>query len=268
MAQLSRPQIDISNNGWTAVPAPGAGEKNPLSNRLNDVPNSDSTYVVSSPSPQGDSFIVRLAGLAWPNPNDPTPTTLTVRLLNTTAGASSGAGGTAPATVVLFQGTTVLASWPLSPPSSFADYTFTLGSNVLSKITNYAILNVEVIAGPVSNTCCPPALPAILHATFGGGTDGCSCLDGLSVPLAWNARSQEWIGGFSGCGAAPSTMLFSCVSAGPPLQFTLTSDSGGGCLFAGGESSSATCSPTFSVTFSNISFGGCCSGTVNIQVTI
>jgi hypothetical protein len=269
MAQLSRPQTDISNSGWTAVPPPGAGETNPLSKRLNDFPNSDSTYVVSNPSPQGDSFTVKLAGLAWPNPNDPTPTILTVRLLNTAAGASSSAGGTAPATVVLFQGNTVIASWPLSPPSSFMDYPLTLGSDVLSKITNYANLYVEVIAGPVSNTCCPPALPDILHATFGVSVNPCSCLNNLSVPLAWSASLGQWIGAFSGCGTAPTTILFTCASPGDPPTFQLTFLPGG-CLSAGGASVDATCPPAaaFSATFRDISFGGCCSGTVNIQVTI
>jgi hypothetical protein len=79
MAQLSRPHIDISNSGWTAVPAPGAEENNPLSYRLNDFPNTDSTYVLSSSSSQGDSVEVELVGLAGPQrpaPDDhhPAPT--------------------------------------------------------------------------------------------------------------------------------------------------------------------------------------------------
>ncbi len=121
--------------------------------------------------------------------------------------------------------------------------------------------------GGAATPCCANLLPALLHATFTGGTGSCTCLNGLSTPLTWNASLQQWIGAFSGCGAAPTTMVLTCASAGPPVLFNLAFLSGGGCTSAGGGSSSATCSPAFSATFSNISFGGCCFGTVNITVT-
>jgi hypothetical protein len=252
MPQLSRPQIDISNSGWTAVPAPAPGENNPLSDRLNDVPNSDNTYVVSSPSPQGDGFEVKLAGLAWPDPNDPTPTTLTVRLLDTT-------GGSTASYVFLLQGGMVIAAWPVTATSSFQDYTFTLGSTVLQQITNYADLRVQVYAGSIPNTCCPSGVPPLLYATFSNGTGNCTCLDGLTVPLVWNPVAGQWLNqAFSACGLANQSLALSCT---PGPTWTLYS----GCIQTA-VTAHFTCSP-FQINFVGAIGSFCCTGTVSVTMT-
>jgi hypothetical protein len=243
MPQFSLPQTDISNNGWTPV---GAGS---LSGCLNDVPNSDATYVASNPSPTGDTFEVKLAGVAWPDPNDPTPTTLTVRLLDTLAGSDAPP----QATIVLLQGQTPLASWVVSPPSGFESYTFTVASSVLQQITNYNDLRVRVTAGPVSDGCCnnmPPALHFTVSGPF-GGTPGCTCWpDSVTILMAWDAVNRYWFGTLKTCdeGGGTTTYTLRCISAPPTLTYSMTlrTDLGGGGPY---NSLSVSCSNPLEIDF-------------------
>src|SRR5207302_7702172 len=129
MTQIALPVSDDFTGGWTPTPV------------FEQV--SGGQVVQSSIDPQGDAFEVKLKGLAWPGPG---PETLTVQL--------AGDGSTL-ATVVLLQGTQIIAAKTITPSGSFSECVIELTDAQKALITNYQALHVGVIAGGVTVDGCP-----------------------------------------------------------------------------------------------------------------
>jgi hypothetical protein len=168
--QTARPVSDDLTGNWGPTPV------YPHVNGL--LPN-DLTPAFSGSSPQADRFEVKLAGLAWPSAG---PQVLSVRL--------AGDGAT-PATVVLLQGSTVIAAARFTPPATFQTYALTLSAAQAALISNYADLHVEVLAGDPVVDCCPNPVPALLYATVSNPTGPCTCMPG-TFSLLWDSNSPTW----------------------------------------------------------------------------
>jgi hypothetical protein len=131
MPQVALPRSDIFDNGWTPTPVYSQLDAG--------------SPVTSSTNPQGDSFEVKLDALAYP---DSGPQTLTVRL------QATGSPPFPNVTILLLQGTRVIAYQIVQPTAAFADYTITLSADESRWITDYTDLRVEVRAGLALTTGC------------------------------------------------------------------------------------------------------------------
>jgi hypothetical protein len=114
--------------------------------------------------------------------------------------------------------------------------------------------------------CCPDPLLAVLHATFTGGTGTCACLTDVTVPLAWSAVFSRWQFDGSLCAVAGCTCFVAC-GAGNVWQFGGLNNS----PFALTAASGPSCSP-LSLPFNSLTIppaiGNCCTGSVNVVVTV
>jgi hypothetical protein len=169
MSQKSRPVSDVSTGLWTPVPVfPQVNE---------EVPNAG-TVVTSSDDPQGDTFEVRLAPLAWPIPG---PQQLTVSL---------GKSGPEPVEIKvwLLQGTAIIASTHTTIDGASGGVTITLSDTEKNSITDYTDLRVRVQARVrVLVPCCGDIpIPGFLTMTFANGTGDYACLNGRSVGLEYD----------------------------------------------------------------------------------
>jgi hypothetical protein len=119
-------------------------------------------------------------------------------------------------------------------------------------------------AATVQTTCCPGVgIPAILHATYSGGTGTCTCLNGQTVALV-NNGGVVWQGAVNpGCNGATGELTLTC-SASNFWNISCL----GGCAIASTQPTSFTCSP-LSLTFNGLTVQNpvCCTGTVNVTVT-
>jgi hypothetical protein len=160
--QVARPVSDDLVGHWSPTP---------VYPHVNGVSPNDPGAVSTSNLTQGDAFEVKLRGLAWPAPG---AEVLSVRLAG---------DGVTPVTVVLLQGSQVIAFATVTPPSTFQTYTLTLSAAQVAQLSNYADLHVKVV-GPVQTPCCANALPALLHL---------SGPSSLAVTLTWDG-STYWTG--------------------------------------------------------------------------
>ncbi len=257
--QAAQPVGDVSNTTWTPSPIyPQVGEFTP----------DDSTYVTSSGSSSGDSFEVTMSPIAFPVPG---PQILRTRLSATSSGSGSGRVWVK---VELRQGLTgggvnLIAQRFASPTGTFAGYDFTLLQSEQDLIEynedgHAHDLRVRITTlPPVTVSCCPNPVPAIVFATFSAGTGSCACLDGATAQLVF--FGSVWNGFYN----TPS----GCVEAGLQSQLTLVCSSGtwvvhapGPCLVLGSNATSVTCSP-LSLVFTGVNVQLCCTGTVTITVT-
>src|ERR1043166_5160137 len=193
MNQKSRPDMDILVNGWTLTP---------VFSKVNEPVPNDSTFVTTAVSPQGAMFVVKLRNLEWPQEGTQT---LTTRIRKTDS-------NDLPITVCLRQGQLLIAVETFEPTQSFEDYSIELTADQQEVITDYTDLNVTVIAGAISVDCCPSVtLPAVVHATYSNGSNGCEPLNGTTVPLVWNGVSHT---GVITCPwqQGPSGLDFRCLS--------------------------------------------------------
>jgi hypothetical protein len=242
MSQIARPKSDDFTGGWTPTP---------LYKHVNGVNPNDGGPIQSSPSVQGDACQVKLKGLAWPKPGG--PEVLTVRLAG---------DGAMKATVVLRQGGTPIADKELTPGSSFASTVITLNADQMAAISNYNDLHVELIAGDVKVSCCANALPAVLTATCSGGTGTCSCWNGLSVKLIWDATRSLWSSPpFTVCDRSSSVLQLVCNQAN---QWGLNCT--GPCAFQAGTPTVNCDLPQWVFPVSAVE-ESCCDGTLTVTVT-
>jgi hypothetical protein len=229
---------DDQTGNWTPTP---------LFAWIDGVTPNDGAPILSGTNPQGDALGVKLAALAVPCAG---AEALTVRM--------SGDGAT-PVAVALLQGSQIIAANIFTPTAGFQDYTLTLTAAQVAQITDWTDLHVEVIAGEPTVSCCPNPLPAVLYATFSGGTGTCACLNGATVPLGYNSAADTWQGHAPGCGGNISLSLH---CAGGHWSLTQTSSCNGVASYL-----SSSCSP-LSVTFSTVMGPmSCCTGTATITVT-
>jgi hypothetical protein len=242
MGQVARPILDDFTGGWSPVP---------LSPHLNGVGPDDGDPVASSINPQGDPFEVKLGPLAWPWPGTET---LTVRLRKTSSDPAT-------ATIVLLQGSGVIASAVVQPTTGWQNYTLTLTDTQVAQISDYTNLHVEVIAGLPVVSCCPNPLPALLHAVLSNGTGACSCLDGLNVVLTWDPTIRRWGSvPYAVCGHSAQLQL-ACIGTTWHLNST------GACAFHG-DASTVNCGPPLSLTFTGMSVYSICCGTGSDTVDV
>ncbi len=118
-------------------------------------------------------------------------------------------------------------------------------------------------------SCCPQALPTTLIAHF---SSTCSCLDGVTVTLTYNAGTGKWSGTYdtSGCSNNGTISLdFLCDSGaglGGCRDFKLEWTTCGGASGTDYAQSSCTCSP-LNVPFASDP-GNCCpGGTLTVTIT-
>lgn len=241
MTQTALPASDVSDGDWTPQPIYPELRKN--------APD-DSTFVSSSSDPQGDYFEVKLDPLAWPQagPN-PGSQILKVRLQQT------GGGAAIPATVMLVQGTTVIAARNYQATAAFAEYDMVLTDAEGAAITNYADLRVRVYAGGPTISCCPGVtLPVALYATYMG----------VSIPLIWTGAL--WQGGGTWCGHSIFLEFHPCTTP-DGLNTLSTNFPVDSCApLSIQQADSQNCSP-FQVNFTLPAADNCCGGDMTILVT-
>ena len=128
MTQYAYPTSDVNNGGaWTTEP---------LYNKIDEEPYSDSDLVQSPASAADKAFTVGLGSLTDPTVH--TGHVLRIRALVGTSGTFK---------FELLQGATVIHdSGELSLTTSFAEYSFTLTAGEAANITDYAALRVRVTA--------------------------------------------------------------------------------------------------------------------------
>ncbi len=175
MGQFARPAQDVYDIGWT----PQTGSD--LSAQLNEVTPDDTTLVWSPASPQGNTFEVKLSGVAVPA--DGTQT-LSIRLMQTDVGVN-------PVRVSLLQGYDFIATWTRQPSTTFQTQDLLLTTQQIESITNYNDLRVLVSVGsPLVTACseCPGGAAWQYTFTPSGIANGyCNDCAGLNVPttLTW-----------------------------------------------------------------------------------
>ncbi len=122
------------------------------------------------------------------------------------------------------------------------------------------------VTPPITNLCCPPTLPATLHATLSGGVGGCSCLNGVIVPVTWNG--SVWVGSVTNvCTGNTVTLAFQCFGSGVANLKMITGSNCGVTAFTGlPVTPTGSCVPLNAVYSSGLP-SGCCSGAVTITLT-
>jgi len=238
MTQTALPASDVSTGSWTPTPVwPKIKVPSPP----------DLQYVTSSANPAGDAFVVNLKPLAWP---DSGPQTVMVRLKAT---ASNGPN----VSVVLLQSGTPIAGWNISAPStSFPDYPFELTAAQVALITDYTQLQLQVIAGGVTTTCCPSyQVPNFLNVTV---TNGNLCNGTYPILCTSSGLTASW--------TAPAK-LGSCSNGG----FTLSCPPGGWIMLVNPiagpyGASTQKCDPLL-IVFTGVDLSRC-GGTTNTTLTV
>jgi hypothetical protein len=249
MSQSSRPYQDVSNSGWTPQV---------VNDQINGPPY-DETFVTSSQSPEGDTFVVKLQGLAYPDLAAGAPT-LTVRLRQTGTDA-------VPVFVLLLQGDQTIAGRSFQPTQSFEYYVMTLTSGEIARITNYADLSVQVTAGnSVEVTCCPNELPLVLTATVSEAEDDFACLPQTST-LTWDESLNQWVS--NPTGFCLGTGCAQGVDLGPWILYCRFDSTW--VLFANINNNlfpatSVSCDP-LSLVFEIEGFSPTCSGSCTVTIT-
>lgn len=114
--------------------------------------------------------------------------------------------------------------------------------------------NSGVIVG-----CCPnDFIPTTLFATFSSATGTCTCMEGLRIQLTWNG--SQWLGQEDTC---PLEVILECLTE----TWFITLGSGVvGCSVTFSPPAS-TCNP-FSLIFTNMTIGNCCSGNVTVEINL
>jgi hypothetical protein len=244
MPQKSVPISDAFPGGWQPIP---------IWSQINQLLTNDPDHVTSSSTISPDSFTVNLTTMAVPGSGS--TRTLYVRLKNTTSTLIK-------ATVVLLDGGVIIAAWAgIIPPTSFETYPLPLTFTQVLSITNFDLLQVEVMAGDVTTTCCPSnPIPTFLNVTV---TNGSLCNGTYPVIYTGGAPNfATWLaqGKIGSCGASGSSYnvwLLSCVNGGWTIVTgTLSPHS----------PSSSSCDP-FIITFTGVNLTGC-GGTSNATVTV
>jgi len=258
MTQIALPISDVFTGGWTPTPVYA---------QINTPAPPDVTMVSSPVHPSPDSFEVKLSPLCWPGPG---PQTLQIRLKQMTANLVN-------VTVVLLQGTGIIASWNVQPPTVFTTYSMTLTNAEVQSITDYTDLRVEVIAAlgsssssgstsptgvGVQTTCCPNLIPTALFLTVTGGGiwNGNYLLGYVGSPT----DPPVWTWAYDGT-------LGSCSpESDPNWLLQCRSDNGEWELYTGAAppyyASSSSCSP-FALVFTGVNLTACC-GVTGATVTV
>ena len=261
MSQKSRAIADVSVSGWTPTP---------VTPRINEAsPDGAASYVTNGGiNPSGDTFEVKLAALARPEAGSQV---LTINLQKTDSGS-------APVTVALLQGATVIGEWPVTPTTSFADHCLTLTDTQVAAITDYSNLRVQVTAGGspsssssssssesgVVTSCCPDnEIPGTLYATV-SGSESCSCFNtSVRIPLTWNGSAWTGSGSMGTCGHTLSLVL-ECFEDG--LWFCIV-DTSPECMTGTLTGFASSCDP-FSINFTFAGSLTCCAGSGPLSLPI
>lgn len=241
MSQVSRPTTDVTVSGW---------QPHPVANQINEPTPSDVNYVYSQEGPEGDSFVVNLKPLAWP---DSGPQTLTVRMKRTDADA-------VPVLVLLLQGTTPVAARSFAPSQGYADHVLTLTDAEKARITDYGQLRLRVIAGhSVQVACCPDKLPEFLTATVTQKTGDCTCLP--DNYLLHNPGGDQWspVDPPNGCDEF-GCLYLDCSALTSQWSFSTNS-----CV-ASWTLVSETCAP-FQLVLDCVGAGPFCDGSFRVTIT-
>jgi hypothetical protein len=193
MAQKARPNADVSTGGFTLTP---------VFEKINELVHDDGTLVSSDAEAEGDAFRVKLPAMAWPSPGDQV---LTVRLRKTE-------NGNLPATIKLWQGTTLIAWRRQEPTLSFGNVAVTLTDEEKALLSNYKNLEVEVVIGnTIEVNCATNKVADILLATVTNKTGECTCMPD-TLPLVYNPDDQHWTSAvYSDC-QADCEMNLECLA--------------------------------------------------------
>lgn len=134
---------------------------------------------------------------------------------------------------------------------------------------SYTAAPLKVTATPtceecpgVETLCCPDdEVPTVLYLTLSNATGDCACMDGLTIPIFYDEEEDTWSNSVSTCGQTLSPVL-SCLGGGTwNLAAALP------CFFVdAGAPDSVSCGPT-EMQWDAVTVGGCCSGTVQINLT-
>lgn len=134
MAQFLRPATDITNQGWTPVPAYA---------QIDEVAADDTDRVSSPQAPNNALLEVGLT--AGSDPLSSTNHVLSYRLQKDQPG-----GAQINVTVSLMQGSSVIASWTHTDlANGWQTFTQTLSGPQADAITNYGALSLRVVAAQV-----------------------------------------------------------------------------------------------------------------------
>lgn len=113
----------------------------------------------------------------------------------------------------------------------------------------------------------PPLLPSTLTATL-FNTVTCTCANGQSGTLTWDAGLQAWTGNvtYSCPGTVTVGIKIECNTGTPGYKATVTCSAGG--TFAPASMVTVSCDP-FYLTLGSITLGLCCGGigTFRLEVT-
>lgn len=189
MSQKSRPAADVFNSGWS----PSVKYFRRINEEIPD--SSPGSVVTSANDPAGNIFEVKLSNLAWPQDG---ASKLTVELQKTDVGS-------VPVTILLVQGSTVIASKSVTPGTTFDKYFLNLPEDQINPITDYTDLRVRVIAGSLTVSCCPVNVPPVLYASFPGATLGCTCLG--PIQIVYDQATGRWKGSKAICGTVVTVQM-------------------------------------------------------------
>jgi hypothetical protein len=259
--QQSNPNSDISNKLWSPLP---------LYEQVSKETYNDITFVTSSGSNTGDSFVVGLENILWPGWG---PQTLKVRW------AESPGSSPVWVQIALLQQpipggsvNTIATSPPFIPGSSFCEYDMLLTptqAGMISYLSSSATafgLQAQVTTFPsVSVPCCSYPIPGVLLATLTNKTGTCTSLPNSIVLLTTPGFP---IAGWQSF-ATTLDLHMQCQITGSGYQFGITSQHAGitAAIPAGPGS---TCEPLFLVfqmTMNPLNPNRPCTGSVTITVT-
>lgn len=195
MRQRANPVSDVYDLGWS--PQPVAPSVNQAANGAG---------ATTPASPTGNTFVVRMAGLAWPGPGP--------QNLGFGVGKSDG-GATAAVQVSLMQGDAVIATRSEQPtPGGTTGYSFQLSDEEVAQISDYSNLRVRVSVGSPLVVGCGQfpngAASQFAFTPSGIGNGGCNDCANLNAPTTITYQSGcTWNGAATICGALrPSVWSF------------------------------------------------------------
>lgn len=173
MSQIARAVSDVFNYGWTP---------SIVFSQIDEETPDDNDAVASQDNPVPNAFEVKLSALEWPHPG---PQTLTVRLKKTSSDPLD-------VSIILLQGSTVIAARGAQPTEQFENYAFPLTDQEIQAITDYTNLRLRILVGDVQTGCCPNLLPSVLDLAISNTTSG--CVSPGVTKLYYNPSSERWEG--------------------------------------------------------------------------
>jgi len=195
MVQTLLPSFDIDVGLWTPTP---------LWTRINAIEQPDE-WVTTPEFPESEAFEVLLTTAEFEEPFAGDHT-FTVRLKSSAQGgspssgsSSSGATGPADVTLLLLQGSTVIATRIVQPTDYYVEFPFTLTQQEVDSITEYNDLRLRVVASVAqssvsslsSESSAPSASSTSSASSAPSASSASSTLSTSSAPSASSASSTS-----------------------------------------------------------------------------